>query len=70
MVAIHPIHEFSTLSFGVVDVATKVPLNRTYDIDDVGGDMQREMDLLQIRLLLILQMLTELCDDNSEPKTA
>ena len=67
MVAIHPVHEFSTLSFGVVGVATKVPLNITQEIDDVGGDAQREMDLLQIRLNPILQMLTELCDDISEP---
>ena len=67
MAAIHPVHEFSTFSFGVVGVATKVPLNITQEIDDAGGDAQREMDLLQSRLHPILQMLANLCDDISEP---
>ena len=49
-----PVHEFSTLSFGVVGVSTKVPLNSTQEIDDVGGDAQREMDLLHIRIHPIL----------------
>ena len=38
------------------------------DIDDVGGDAQREMDLLQICLHPIVQMFVELCDDISKPK--
>ena len=70
MVAIHPVHEFSTLSFGVVFVVTKIPLNSTQEIDDVGGDVQREMYLLQIRLHPILQMLANICDDISEPNIA
>ena len=65
---INPVHEFSTLSFGVVGIATKVPLNSTQDIDDVGGDAQREIDLLLIRIHPILQILAKLCDENSDPK--
>ena len=67
MVEINPVHKFSTLSFGVVGVATKVPLNSTQEIDDFGGDAQREMDLLQIRRHPILQMLAKLCDYSSKP---
>ena len=70
MVAINPVHEFSPLSIGVVDVATKVLLNITQEIDGAGGDAQREMDLLQINLHPILQMLAEICDDISEPNIA
>ena len=70
MVAIHPVHEFSTLFFGVVGIAYKVPLNRTEDIDDVSDDAQREMDLIQIRLHPILKMLAKFCDDRYEPNIA
>ena len=67
MVEIHPVHGFSTLSFDVVGVATKVPLNSTHEIDDVGGDAQKEMDLIQICLNPILQILAEFCDNSSKP---
>ena len=70
MVAIHPVHEFSTLSFGVVGVSTKAPFNSMQEIDDVGGDVQKEMYVLQICLHQILQMIAELCDDKSRPKIA
>ena len=68
MVAINLVHEFSTLSFGVAGVSTKVPLNRMQEIYDIGGDVQRKMDLLQIRLHPILQILAKLFDDISELK--
>ena len=67
MVAIHPVHEFSTLSFDVVGIAATLPLKSTQDIDDVGGDAQKEMDLIQIRLNPILQILAEFCDNSSKP---
>ena len=67
---IHPVHECRTLSFGVVGVTTKVPLNSTQDIDDVGGDAQREMYLLHIRLHPILHILAKLFDENSKPNIA
>ena len=70
MVAIHPVHEFINLSFGVVGVATKLHLNITQEINDVGSDVQIEMDLLQIFLHPILQMLADLCDDSYEPNIA
>ena len=70
MVAIHPVHEFSTLPFGVVGISTTVPINSIQEIDNGGGDAQREMDMLQIRLHQILQMLADLCDDSSESNIA
>ena len=70
MVVINPDHEFRTLYFGVVGVATKVPLNITQEIDYVGSDAQREMDLLQIRLHPILHMLANIFDDSFEPNIA
>ena len=70
MVAIHLVNELSTFYFGLVGIATKVPLNRTQEIDDVGGDVQREMDLLHISIHTVLQMLVKICDDSSKPKIA
>ena len=67
MAAIHPVHEFRTLYFGVVGCATKITLNIIQEIYDVNGGAQREMDLLRIRLHPVLQMLTELCGDSSKP---
>ena len=67
MVAIHSVHAFRTLSFGVVGVATKAPLNSKQKIYNVDGDAKREIDLLQIGLHPILQMLAELCDNSSKP---
>ena len=70
MVAIHPVHEFSTLSFFVVGIATKVTLNITQEIDGVGGNALREMHLLHIRLHTILKILANICDYSSEPNIA
>ena len=70
MVVVNPVNELSTLSFVVVGIATKVTLNNTQEIDDVGGDVQREMDLLHISIHTVLQMLVKICDDSSEPKIA
>ena len=50
----------------MVGISTKVNLNRTQEVDDFGGDAQREMDMLQICLHPILKMLAELCDDSSK----